>query len=219
MVSLGSGDYELVTIKALKALKESEVIFVPTKSEGSFKRSLTYKIVSKLFEEFGFEKRLIPLYSPMKFKVQDWKRQSQEIVKAFESYEKVSFVTLGDAGIYSSVYYLLDFIKELDSSIFENTTVIPGVTSFSDASARIKKPLCVGDSSLEIIPLLEKEVPKTRVYMRPKVGMSSEKIENLGEIYTFENLNFQNEKITPAKIEKVEKYMTLFVDFYDKKRD
>ncbi len=219
MVSLGSGDYELVTIKALKVLKESDVIFVPTKSEGNFKRSLTYKIVSKLMKEFGFEKSLIPLYSPMKFKVKDWQRQSKEIINAFESYEKVSFVTLGDAGIYSSVYYLLDFIKELDSAIFENTTVIPGVTSFSDASARIKKPLCVGDSSLEIIPLLEKEVPKTKVFMRPKIGMNTDMIDSSGEIYTFENLNFQDEKITPRKIEKVDRYMTLFVDFYDKKRD
>ncbi len=32
MVSLGPGDIELITIKALKALRESDAICIPTKS-------------------------------------------------------------------------------------------------------------------------------------------------------------------------------------------
>ena len=35
----------------------------------------------------------------------------------------------------------------------------------------------------------------------------------LGEIYTFENLNFKGETISQNKKEIVDKYMTLFIDF------
>ena len=60
MVSLGPGDFELITVKALRALKNSDAICVPTKSsDHSFKKSMTFKIVSKLMEEFGFNKPII----------------------------------------------------------------------------------------------------------------------------------------------------------------
>ena len=32
-----------------------------------------------------------------------------------------------------------------------------------------------------------------------------------GEFYTFENIYLEDEKITPFKIKKVQKYMTLFI--------
>jgi len=214
MVSLGPGDFELVTLKALKALKSSDVILVPTKSEGSFKKSLTHKIVKKLFEEEKFERKLLPVFSPMKFKKEDWESQVELIMEAFWEYKSVSFVTLGDCSIYSTVYYLLEIIKKRDLEVFNNCEVIAGITSFSAASAKVKKPLCLGDSSLEIIPLVEKRTPKTKVYMRPKIGQFTTNLQEGGSFYTFENLFFKDENIIRGKIKEVKKYMTLFIDFF-----
>lgn len=219
MVSLGPGDHELITIKALKALQNSDAICVPTKSsDHSFKRSMTYKIVKKLMDEFNFDKPIIPMYTPMKFKVDDWQRQVDIIYDSFEKYKSLSFVTLGDSGVYSTVYYLLDLIKEQNKTIYDNAEVIAGVTSFSNASAKVKKPLCVGDSSFIIRPLHKKKVPFTTVYMRPKIGMQTDGIKEKGDIYTFENLNYDGENIIDTKKEKVEKYMTLFIDFANIKK-
>lgn len=214
MVSLGPGDYELITIKALKALKNSDAICIPTKSaDHSFIRSMTYKIVQKLMEEFNFTKPIIPMYTPMNFKTEDWQYQVDTIHKAFEKHKTLSFVTLGDSAVYSTVYYLLDLIKEQNSIVYENSEVIPGVTSFSNASAKVKKPLCVGDGSFSIVPLHKEKVVNTTVFMRPKIGMQTDKIPQKGTIYTFENLNFKGETIHKKKKEKVDKYMTLFIDF------
>lgn len=214
MVSLGPGDYELITIKALRALKNSDAICVPTKSEDhSFKRSMTYKIVKTLMDEFDFNKPIIPMYTPMNFKVEDWQKQVDKLYESFESYESLSFVTLGDSAVYSTVYYLLDLIKEQNHGLYESSEVIPGVTSFSHASAKVKKPLCVGDGTFKITPLHKDNVPETTVYMRPKIGMSTQDIHAKGELYTFENLNFKGETIQNFKKEKVDKYMTLFIDF------
>lgn len=215
MVSLGPGDFELVTIKALKALQNSDVILVPTKSEdNSFDRSMTYQIVKKLMDEYGFDKPLVPMYSPMRFKADDWQRQADIIVENIQNYNSVSFITLGDSAVYSTVYYLYELLsKELQDA----TEVIPGVTSFSQSSALVKKPLCLGDSGFQVIPLIDKEFSMSTVYMRPKKGMDTATIIEQGEIYTFEDLNYKDQNITQGKKAFVERYMTLFIDFFKSK--
>ena len=215
MVSLGPGDIDLITIKALKALQECDAICIPTKSaNNSFDKSLTHKIVIKLMKEHNFNRPIIPVYTPMHFKKEDWQYQVNILYKSFEKYKSLSFVTLGDSAVYSTVYYLLDIIKAQNPKLYCNSEVIAGVTSFSQASARVKKPLCVGDSRFEIVPLLDKDVPTTTIYMRPKIGMNSDKIVEQGEIYTFENMNYRGENITSYKKSRVDKYMTLFIDFF-----
>lgn len=219
MVSLGPGDTELITIKALHALQNSDVICIPTKSsDNSFSKSMTYKIVKSLMDEYGFNKKIIPVYTPMHFKQEDWQYQVDVLYDALKTNNTISFVTLGDSAVYSTVYYLLDIIKEQNIELYDASEVIAGVTSFSQASAKTKKPLCVGDSSFSIVPLLNKEVPNTTVYMRPKIGMDTSGIKENGQIYTFENLNYEGEIITHHKIEKTKKYMTLFIDFFSKEK-
>jgi precorrin-2/cobalt-factor-2 C20-methyltransferase len=117
------------------------------------------------------------------------------------------------SAVYSTVYYLLDLIKEQNNVVYENSEVIPGITSFSNASAKVKKPLCIGDGSFSIVPLHKDNVVNTTVYMRPKIGMNTNTISPKGEIFTFENLNFRGETISKNKKEVVDKYMTLFIDF------
>ena len=217
MVSLGPGDIELITIKALKALEVCDAICIPTKSEDhSFEKSLTHKIVTKLMKEHGFIKPLIPVYTPMHFRKEDWQYQVDVLYKGFESHKHLSFVTLGDSAVYSTVYYLLDIIQIQEPLLYKNTKVIAGVTSFSQASAKVKKPLCVGDSRFQIVPLLDKEVATTTVYMRPKIGLDTQILSESGTIYSFENMNYEAETISAYKIPKVKKYMTLFIDFFQK---
>ncbi|WP_457746404.1 precorrin-2 C(20)-methyltransferase [Sulfurimonas sp.] len=214
MVSLGPGDAELLTYKALKAFKESDAICVPTKSEDkSFTKSISYTIVRDALEILGLKKEIIPVYSPMRFNHNDWINEADVILKTLQTYKKVSFVTLGDAAIYSSIYYLLDIIKEKNRVVYEGCEVIPGVTSFSAASAEVQKALCLGDEELLIKPINPRgKVKTTEILMRPKLGMSTQELGD-GEFYTFENMYLKDAKITPSKIQKVKKYMTLFINF------
>ncbi|MCK5294404.1 MAG: cobalt-precorrin-2 C(20)-methyltransferase, partial [Arcobacteraceae bacterium] len=130
MVSLGPGNIELITLKALRTLKNCDAILVPTKSaNNSFDRSLTYKMITSIQEEFGFTKDIIAVYTPMKFKQKDWQNQVDIINNSLEKYDNICFVTLGDSAIYSTVYYLLDIIKEQNEILYNNSEVIPGITS------------------------------------------------------------------------------------------
>ena len=215
MVSLGPGDIDLITVKALEALKNSDAICVPTKSDDhSFKKSMTYKIIKQLMEKHNFDKPIVAVYSPMHFKKEDWQSQVNIIQNTLQTNHIVSFVTLGDAAVYSTVYYLLNIIKQQDKRLYDNSEVIAGITSFSNASARVKKPLCVGDSGFSVVPLLGYDVDNTTVYMRPKIGMDTNIIDQKGDIYTFEDLNYKNEKISSYKISKTNRYMSLFIDFF-----
>ncbi len=214
MVSLGPGDVELLTLKALNAFKECDVICVPTKSEDkSFTKSITHTIVSEALSILGVEKKILPVYSPMRFNPQDWEDEADVVIEACSANEKVCFVTLGDAGIYSSIYYLLDIIKVKKRSLYDDSEVIAGVTSFSAASAEVKKALCLGDEALTIKPINPRgEVKTTEILMRPKIGMDTKSLGE-GDFYTFENMYLKDAKITPSRIEKVKRYMTLFINF------
>ena len=214
MVSLGPGDAQLLTYKALQAFKASDVICVPTKSEDkSFTKSISYTIVRDALEILGIEKEIVPVYSPMRFNPQDWEHEADVILQTLNTHATVSFVTIGDAGIYSSIYYLLDIIQERNPQIHQNCEVIPGVTSFCAASAEVQKALCLGDEALVIKPINPRgEVKTTEILMRPKLGMSTETLGE-GDFYTFENMYLRDAKITPSKIEQVKKYMTLFINF------
>jgi precorrin-2/cobalt-factor-2 C20-methyltransferase len=69
MVSLGPGNIDLITIKALEVLKNSDVICIPTKSkDNSFDKSLTYKIINQLMLKHNFKTKIVPVYTPMNFK-------------------------------------------------------------------------------------------------------------------------------------------------------
>jgi len=215
MVSLGPGDIDLITIKALEALKNCNTICIPTKSkDNSFVKSFTYKIVKQLMVRHSFTVNIIPVYTPMHFKKDDWQYQVDILLAELNKVDTVCFVTLGDAAVYSTVYYLLNIIKQQDKKLYDNSEVIAGITSFSNASARVKKPLCVGDSGFSVVPLLGYNVENTTVYMRPKIGMDTNIIDQNNNFYTFENLNYDGEKISNFKIKKVNKYMTLFIDFF-----
>ena len=218
MVSLGPGDIELLTLKALNAFSSCDAICVPTKSEdNTFTKSITYKIVSEALQRLNIEKSIIPVYSPMRFNPEDWQDEAEIILQACKENDTVCFVTLGDAGIYSSIYYLLDIIKEKNLPLYENCEVIAGVTSFSAASAEVKKALCLGDEALLIKPINPRsELQTTEILMRPKIGMQTKELGE-GDFYTFENMYLKDAKITPSKIKKVQKYMTLFINFV--KRD
>ena len=214
MVSLGPGDVELLTLKALNAFKDCDAICVPTKSEDkSFNKSITFTIVSEALALLGIEKKIVPVYSPMRFNPQDWEDEADVVLETLKQFSKVCFVTLGDAGIYSSIYYLLDIIKEKDTLVYEECEVIAGVTSFSAASAVSKKALCLGDEELTIKPINPRgEVITTEILMRPRIGMDTEVLGE-GDFYTYENMYLKDEKITPSKIEKVKRYMTLFINY------
>lgn len=232
IISLGPGHPELITIQALKALHDCSTVFVQTRSKiGEWKGSIAYNILKKIHEThekwfsnysetFDFiktwEEKFIPIHTPMNFSVEAWQSQVEAIADICKKHSKVGYVTLGDAGVFSSAYYLLDIINEKYPEIYENTEVIPGITSFSYASAKVKKPVCLGDSKLEVIPMHADNYSSTKVYMRLHKGDDMRELKG-NDLYYFENLGLDNEAYNKGIPETIENYLTVIVDFADQK--
>tara|TARA_Y100000589_G_scaffold155677_1_gene148268 strand:- start:160 stop:918 length:759 start_codon:yes stop_codon:yes gene_type:complete len=131
IIGVGPGDPSLLTIKAVKALKKSKVIFYPISGED--RCSYSYEIVEKYIKK----KKQIPLIFPMGRKEYDsemiWKSGAKKIATYINKNLSVALLCLGDTSIYASSFYLKNEIKKNYPQI--KITTIPGISSLSLAAA------------------------------------------------------------------------------------
>jgi precorrin-2/cobalt-factor-2 C20-methyltransferase len=139
-VGLGPGDPELVTLKAVRILQNVDVVVAP---QGE-KEGLAYQVVKPylkqtvLFVPFTMEKTQVPV---------SLFHEAVEQVRGYLTEGKmVAFVTLGDPLLYSTFLTLWRSIPEAE------VEVIPGVSSFQAAAAKLKFPLVQGRERLAILP-------------------------------------------------------------------
>jgi len=145
-VSVGAGDPQLITLKAVKILESCDIIAVPrTKGENT----LALSIAQQAADLTG--KRIIYLDFPMtrdkKLLNENYDRIAQFLCKELVK-SNVVVPVLGDISVYSTFSYIVARVEKMG---FE-TEICAGVTSFSAAAAELKLPLCLGNEPFHIIP-------------------------------------------------------------------
>ena len=144
-IGTGPGDPELITLKAIKAMEQSDIIAIP--DAGKIDRT-AFNIVEKYIKD----KPLIECSFFMKRNPQEREnyrlKAAENILELLNDGKTVGFITLGDPTLYSTYMYVHKIITDKG---FE-AEIIPGITSFSAAAAAIGKPLCEGEEMLHIIP-------------------------------------------------------------------
>lgn len=147
-VGVGPGDAEYMTLKAIRLLKENDVIAISGKEP---KESAAYKIAVKNVPELA-EKELISIDMPMIKDREVLKKAHIKGANTIKEYldngKNVVYITLGDPTIYCSFSYLQDILVN-DGY---NVELVSGVTSFCAAAARLKLPLAEWDEPLYIMP-------------------------------------------------------------------
>ena len=201
-VGVGPGDPELLTLKALRLIKENEVIAVPGKE---IQASVAYQIVNGAYEELD-EKTLIPVAMPMTKDPQVLKANHDKAADQVESYLKegknVVFLTLGDTTVYSTYLYVHKRILERGYE----AEIVSGITSFCAVAARLNMGLVEADQPLHVIPATYKaqemdeilKLPGTKVLMKTgkKMKQVKESIEKSGQkAVMIENCGMPSEKI------------------------
>ena len=150
-IGVGPGDPELITLKAIKALKTVDVICVP-KSRAR-KPSMALGMVRKIIDERQKPAEILELVFPMtkdEFNNRKLWVENAAIVAAKAKKGDVAFITLGDPMLYSTFLYLYECVKETYPEI--ELEIIPGVTSVSAAAASSKLPLAEKDEVVTIMP-------------------------------------------------------------------
>ncbi|MFN4132555.1 MAG: precorrin-2 C(20)-methyltransferase [Caldimicrobium sp.] len=145
VVGVGPGDPELITLKGYHLLKKCKLIFYPTGGKEALALSIVEKYISKE------EKLLVDLYFPMKREKdlkEVWYQQAEKIWIYLSREKEGLFLTLGDPAFYCTFYYIAPFLKQKKVEI----EVVPGISSFSLASARLHLPLTLGEEQTLILP-------------------------------------------------------------------
>lgn len=144
VVGLGPGNKENMTLKAVKALRESNVI-------------IGYSKYIDLVLEESKDKEVIS--SPMKMETQ----RCELTVKKAEEGNVVSLISSGDSGIYGMAGILLQMAEKAETEV--EIEIVPGVTAASAAAALLGAPLMHDFAVISLSDLLTPwEVIEKRLY-------------------------------------------------------
>ncbi|MDA8170577.1 MAG: precorrin-2 C(20)-methyltransferase [Nitrospiraceae bacterium] len=149
-VGVGPGDPELLTLKAVRILKEVGAVAVPKgRAEGM---SLALGIVGRAVDLTG--KKILEIHFPMVKDIgpEALKPAAAQILEILRRGESVAFVTLGDPTLYSTFFRLREALALLDPSV--PAEIVPGVTSVTAAAARAGLQLALSGQKLAIVPVL-----------------------------------------------------------------
>ena len=198
-VGVGPGDPELMTVKAIRLIRENDVIAVPGNDP---KESLAYRIAVQNVPALT-EKELVPIEMPM---ITDrsamqlaHRKGAHRIADYLDQGKNVVYLTLGDPVIYCSFSYLQHILEEEGYSV----ELVSGVTSFCAAAASLKLPLVEWDQPLHVLPAVHPasirlESPGTYVVMKSGSRMAAVKevLRHSGrEVCAVENCGMESEKI------------------------
>lgn len=211
----GPGDPELMTLKVVRRIRESDAIAIPVsdpaleapyfesasgriegKSALYLEKCVAYQIARAACPETE-KKDCIFLPMPM-IKEKDRLKAVHEsdasaVEQVLDEGKNVIFLTLGDPTVYSTCMYVHRRLKRDGYP----TEIIPGITSFCAAAARLDIPLVENRQELHILPAsyeIEKslELPGTKVLMKAgrkmrevkqllmEKGLEAEMVENCG---------------------------------------
>lgn len=146
-IGTGPGDKELLTLKAVKTIEKSSVIFAPN-NKGKNMAIDTAK-------DFIRDKKVVFIDFPMgQVQKEDYKKAAETIFKEIPEGEIGSFLTIGDPMIYSTFIYIMEELegREIDVEI------ISGIPSFVAAAGESKTPITVKRESFLLCDELDESL-------------------------------------------------------------
>jgi precorrin-2/cobalt-factor-2 C20-methyltransferase len=155
VIGVGPGDPELLTLKAVRILREVRCICVPKgREEGS---STALNIVKKIVDMAG--KEIIEAHFPMR-KTRGpaqiceldtkWNETVETVLGILNRGTDMAFITIGDPTIYSTFFYLYDRLLELNPSLI--VEIVPGISSITASAARAGISLGLADERIAVLP-------------------------------------------------------------------
>lgn len=146
-IGVGAGDPELLTVKAINALKKIDVLIAPKTEKKSDSVALSIaKPHLKPSVEILY--RTFPMVKDFAAETEIFEAHKDEILKLLRGGQNVGFVTLGDPMFYSTYIYIFKLLEPCGVNI----VTIPGVPAFLAIAAQIGRPLAYGNDILTIIP-------------------------------------------------------------------
>ncbi len=197
-IGVGPGDPELMTLKAVRMIREMDIIAAPGED---VKATTAFNIAVQAVPEMA-DKELLPIYMPMvmdrEFIEEYHRKGAMEIAKKLDEGKNVGFITLGDSTVYSTFSYIEKIVKDMGYQ----TAYISGIPSFCATAATMGIPLAEWRESLHIIPAihsLQKNLDDDGNYVLMKSGKKINKVKEIlkesgKDVVMVENCGMPDEK-------------------------
>jgi len=151
-VGMGPGDPELVTLKAVRVLRDANLVLVPVmatgeqgRAEATVRAHVRHDRITRVpfaLDEGGDPARREAL----------WDAAADAVIAAFrDGAQVVAFATIGDPNVYSTFTYLAATVRPRVPGLTVET--VPGITAMQDLAARSGTVLCEGRETLALLPL------------------------------------------------------------------
>ncbi len=195
-VGVGPGDPELMTLKAVRIIRESDVIAVP---DG--------KIAQAIAADYLEGKEILlcdmPMLRDRALLARKHEEAAARICALLEQGRQVAFLTLGDPSVYSTYMYVH---RRVLARGYE-AQLVPGVPSFCAVAARLGDSLCEGAEPLLVIPASYRNAdaclafPGNKVFMKAgrSMGELKDKLRARGDrAQMVENCGMPGERVYRA---------------------
>ncbi|MBC7100651.1 MAG: precorrin-2 C(20)-methyltransferase [Methanobacteriales archaeon] len=169
-VGVGPGDSELLTLKAVKIIKDVPVICAPRSSRNKPSRALSIiKDILASRDNYRLIEPVFPMTRDIKELEWHWDEAAKLVADELEKGYDVAFVTLGDPSLYSTFSYLQERIESLGFEV----EIVPGVTSFTGCAASASMTLVEGDEILVVVPRVDERLKEIISYVDTCIIMKS----------------------------------------------
>ncbi|MFA0440878.1 precorrin-2 C(20)-methyltransferase [Vibrio sp. 10N.222.51.C12] len=152
-VGVGTGDSELMTLKAVRLIQAADVIAIPEKNKGQAD-SFAWEIVTGAIPETDIHGERCFLHFPMtrdaSRTIPAWQSAAISIVEHLTLGKNVVFVTEGDPSVFSTWAYIQEELSILEPQL--EPEIIPGITSITAVPAATRIPLADGKERFCVVP-------------------------------------------------------------------
>ena len=157
-VGVGPGDPELVTVKAVRVLREVDAVLVPVLAGADSGPAVPGRAESIIRAYVGADR-----IRRLEFALNDtggvtprraaaWQAAAAAVAEEFAAgADSVAFGTLGDPNLYSTFSYLAHAVRELVPEVTVET--VAGITAMQDLASRAGISLAEGTEPVTLVPL------------------------------------------------------------------
>ncbi|WP_027455426.1 precorrin-2 C(20)-methyltransferase [Xylanibacter brevis] len=200
-LSLGPGDPELLTLKAVKTLKEADIVMVPaTRSTEGTLRSRATEIIGEWCDNNRLRVFELPMLKDRQAVSLVYDAIYNDCAKCYHEDQRVVVAVEGDVSIYASIHYVMDRLQSQGIPTVQSA----GIPSFIAAAAEAGLSLVSQQQRLTILPgdadieTLRQLLDSNHVVVVMKLSQCQEVVKSLLQqeahitCHYFENVGMSN---------------------------